>query len=90
MKFITFDHLIEKQMSYWQHFYRAICISASMISGGVKNICHAIYPDIFSTNASDTIAYLYPILFDHEKECNKSQNNILPEIHAKVILDKDQ
>ena len=48
-----YEHLKEKNISYWNHLKQAWYISYRMIIGGVAGFIHGVYPGVFNTTATD-------------------------------------
>jgi len=65
---MEFNHLIESDMTYSEHFKRSMYISGTLLSAAMKNVVHAIYPDTFTTSASEAVEELYKFLFPKEVE----------------------
>ena len=56
---INFHHLQNNNMTYFQHFRRAVGISILMLIGGTLCLIHAFLPFLFVSSASDIIRKLY-------------------------------
>lgn len=52
-------HPLDHNMTYYQHFKRAINMSLKLSYASICLIIHAIYPDFFKTTASDIIKTIY-------------------------------
>ena len=70
----SFEHLKEHNMTYVQHFHRAIYISFTLAVASAKNFFHAFYPDIWVTSASDAIRHLNTTVFSN----NVDEDDDLP------------
>jgi hypothetical protein len=46
-------HLREARVSYCTHFWHALGIAARLSKATAQVIIHAIYPDVFTTSATD-------------------------------------
>jgi hypothetical protein len=55
---MSFQHLKDRDVDYWEHFQQAMRISGSLISAGFKCAVHAVWPDVWETSASDTVREL--------------------------------
>lgn len=49
-----FNHLNNVGESYFEHFYNAIILSIILFWCSFKNIIHALIPDLFSNNVTET------------------------------------
>ena len=58
MIFVDFNHLQEKNLTYFEHMKGALYNSSILIAGGVVGIIHAFIPFIFVTVQTDTVKYL--------------------------------
>ena len=52
------DHLDNIDQTYSDHAKDALQISGSMFLTGFKMLVHAVYPDLFTTSASDFVENL--------------------------------
>lgn len=59
---VEFNHLQEKSMTYFQHLICALGIAARMGVASTKTAIHAVYPDVFTTAATDFHAELGKLL----------------------------
>lgn len=50
--------------SYWEHFGVASRFGAEMLVGGAKAMVHAVFPNLCTTSASDTIRKLHTIMVE--------------------------
>jgi len=50
--------------SYWAHFRVAVSFGVAMVSGGVKALVHAVFPNAYETAGSDTIRRLHTIMVE--------------------------
>jgi len=50
---IHFEHLEEIKEGYFKHGLSALYISYKMFVGSAMALIHAIYPDLFKSNASE-------------------------------------
>lgn len=55
---MTFQHLENKNIGYFPHLIQAWKIAGLMVCSGVACFIHGIYPDIFSTTATDISDYI--------------------------------
>lgn len=53
-----FRHLLEINMTYWNHFLFSGSLSIKLMKGSMQALLHAIYPDLFVTSTSDLVEYL--------------------------------
>ena len=57
MKF--FNHPKKVCMTYFEHMKFSLYLSFQLFKASVCSLCHAIYPDIFTTYSSDMINSLF-------------------------------
>lgn len=53
-----FRHLKDCNMSYWEHFARALCIALALVGLAMMLVAHAVYPDILRDYTSRKIKEL--------------------------------
>jgi hypothetical protein len=53
-----FKHLVDVNMSYTEHMFLSLKLSARMAWGSFTAFVHALYPDLFITSTSSTCEYL--------------------------------
>jgi hypothetical protein len=53
-----FRHLLEINMTYWNHFLFSGSLSIKLMKGSMQALLHAIYPDLFVTSTSELVEYL--------------------------------
>ena len=71
------DHLDNLDQSYYEHAKDALQISGGMFLTGFKMLVHAVYPDLFTTSASDYVENLSSHI-NNKKEVNtkKDEENL--------------
>ena len=67
------DHLDNIDQTYSEHAKDALKISGGMFLTGFKMLVHAVYPDIFTTSASDYVENLSTQL-KNKKECETKKD----------------
>lgn len=50
-----FRHLLEINMTYWDHFLFSGSLSMKLMKGSIQALFHAIHPDLFVTSTTDLI-----------------------------------
>lgn len=56
---MTFRHLEQNHISYFEHLQRALKYSLLCFMAAFALLCHAIYPDVFENTGSNIIAALH-------------------------------
>lgn len=51
---MRFKHLDDNKETYCEHFKVAGCLSCRFFVGGFKTFIHALWPDFWTTAATDT------------------------------------
>ena len=74
-----FDHPTNVGMTYSQHALASLYLSKSFLVGACKGLVHAVYPDVLTTFAQDTLEKTAIILSEstnnHKPVNNNSTNN---------------
>lgn len=68
-----FRHLIEINMTYWNHFFFSGSLSLKLMKGSMLALFHAIYPDLFITSTTDLVEDLTNEL--NSKKLKEISNN---------------
>lgn len=58
-------HLLENDVTYYEHFKRAIHFSYVLFRGSILTLIHAIYPNVYTTATTETVEYLSSVLPKH-------------------------
>lgn len=69
-----FDHPKKVGMTYSQHACASLSLSKSFFIGACKGLIHALYPDVLTTFAQDTLERTAVILSESNKN-NKTVSN---------------
>jgi hypothetical protein len=68
---MKFKYLTEKNLTYYNHLKISIWIAKILFISSIKAFIHAIYPDIYTKSAINTIKQLYNYI---ENEKNSIEN----------------
>lgn len=56
---MIFQHLRDRNVSYFEHMFHAFQISYRLITTGVKSFVHGIIPSIWTSSATDMVDELH-------------------------------
>lgn len=66
---MKFKHLQQLKQNYFNHFYDALKYSILSLRASYYFFIHALYPDVYVTNGSETIDFIKKLI-DYKKLIN--------------------
>lgn len=66
-----FHHLKELNVSYTTHFKHSMYYSFTSLKSSYYFFIHAVYPDIYVTDGSETITKLHKVISENKKKYPK-------------------